>query len=220
MNCKAFTQNFILSFLLINLSKCSVSNKQVVGKYVENTFGDTLVIHKDKSYDYLERLNSGKVGLTQGNWEMNNREIEFQCNHQPLVGYWKKVQRDSSVNNFQIKLLLGSTEEPIYIESAEVFKNGSALQKDSVEKIKNVVKILTNNYDSIVIQTFNFVNLTFTNSLNPNYGYIVKVFPGERLYELDKVPFFVHRNKLKSIKTKQYNNLNFSFKKIRNDSHF
>jgi hypothetical protein len=143
MNCKAFTQNFILFFLLINLSKCSVSNKQVVGKYVENTFGDTLVIHTDKSYDYLERLNSGKVGLTQGNWEMNNREIEFRCDHQPLVGYWKKVQRDSSVNNFQIKLVLGSTEEPIYIESAEVFKNGSALQKDSVEKIKNVVKILT-----------------------------------------------------------------------------
>lgn len=215
MNCKAFNQNFIMLFLLISLTKCSVSNKQVMGKYVEKTFGDTLEIHNDKSYDYLEKLNSGIMGLTQGTWKINDRKMEFQCDHKPLVGYWKKVERDSSVNNFQLKLVLGSTKEPIYIESVEVFKNGSPLQNDPIEKIKNVVKILTDNYDSIVVQTFNFANLTFTSAINPNYGYIVKVFPGERLYELDKVPFSVHRNELKSRKTEDYDDLNFSFKKIR-----
>lgn len=203
-------------FLFTCLTKCTVTNKQVVGKYVEKTFGDTLEIHKDNSYDYLEKLNSGIMGLTQGTWKMNDRNMEFKCDHKPLVGYWKKVQRDSSVNNFQIKFVLGSTKEPIYIESVEVFKNGSVLQKDSVQKIKNVVKILSDNYDSIVVQTFNFANLTFTNSLNPNYGYIVKIFPGERLYELDKVPFSVRRNKLKSGKTEEYDDLNFSFKKLKN----
>ncbi len=206
----------IMVFSLISLSQCNVSSKQVVGSYVDKTFGDTLKINKDKSYDYLEKLNSGSLGLTQGKWEIKNHNIQFHCDHKPLVGYRLKVQKDSSANHFQIKLVSGDTKEPIYVENVEVFKNGSVLKKDSFKKAKNIVKILTDNYDSIVVQTFNFTNLTFAHSLNSNYGYVAEIYPVERLYELDKVPFAVQRNKLKSRKTKQYEDVNFSFKKIKN----
>ncbi len=206
----------ILILLVSGLSKCKVVNKVIVGKYIETAFGDTLQINNDQSYEYLEKLNNGTLGWTQGKWIIKNRKIYFQCDHQPLVGYRLKVRPDTLLQNFQIKLLLGDTDEPINIENVCLFKNNLHVDANNFKQSTNVVTIFTTNFDSIVIHTSNFTPLSLPNILNTNHGNIARIYPVERLYALDKVPFSINKNILKSRKTKAYQNIFLTFKKIDN----
>ncbi len=209
-------QILVLLFLLAGFISCKVSSKQVIGKYIDTSYGDTLQLNADKSYEYLEKLNKGDIGLTQGEWEIKNHKIRFQCDHKPLVGFRLKVIRDSLSNIFQIKLLLGDAGEPIYIEDVKIFKNSFTLSNDNFKNSKNLVKIFAKDFDSIVVRTFNFSVIAFPDTLNANYGYIAKIYPIERLYELDKVPFIINKSTLTSIQTKEYDNIFLSFKKMLN----
>jgi hypothetical protein len=204
-----------LFFLIFALAGCKVLSKQVVGDYIDVKHGDSLQIRSNNSYIYLEKLNSGIVGETQGKWEIKRDRIYFKCDHKPLVGYRLKVNRDSASNNFEIKLLLAATSTPIHIEEVNFFKNGTTLSKNNFEQSKNMVRIFSENFDSIVIQTFNFANIIFRDTLNKNYSYVARVYPVERLYELDKVPFKIKKNTLKITETNKYKDIFPTFKKLR-----
>ncbi|MGN6803092.1 MAG: hypothetical protein ACTHJN_14410 [Ginsengibacter sp.] len=206
---------FILFFPVALLSQCKVPGKMVIGNYIDKKFGDTLKVYSNKTYDYIEKLNSGSLGLTQGKWAIKNKSIQFQCNHNPLVGYWLKIHKDSLSKNFQVTFKFKNTQFPVKIKNVALFKDGSLLNKDNFKKTENVVRIYNDEYDLIVIKTFNFVPITI-NHLNPNHAYIADIFPAERLYELDKIPFIVHRRKLSSFKKYGEFDKPLSFKKIRN----
>jgi hypothetical protein len=210
-------RNNIISFLFLifELAGCTISGKQVAGNFIDVKHGDSLQILNDSSYIYLEKLNSGVVGETQGKWKNKKHRIVFICDHKPLVGYRLKVNRDSTSHNFRIKLLLEATSTPIHIEKVGVFKNGNALSQNNFEQSKNMVRIFSKSFDSIIIQTFNFTNIKFRDTLNKNYGYIARIYPVERLYELDKVPFKIKKKTLKSAKTDEYKDIFLTFKKIR-----
>src|SRR5690242_1184349 len=207
----------ILLFLFFELTGCKIFGKQVAGNYIDVKHGDSLQILSDSSYIYLEKLNSGVVGETQGKWKIKKHRIFFMCDHKPLVGYRLKVNRDSTSHNFQIKLLLGATLTPIHIEKVGAFKNGAALSENNFEQSKNIVRIFSKSFDSIVIQTFNFTSIKFRDTLNKNYGYIARIHPVERLYELDKVPFKIKKKNLKSTKTDEYKDIFLTFKKSENN---
>jgi hypothetical protein len=177
-----------LFFLVALLSGCKVPSKQIVGNYIDTTHGDTLQILADNSYEFFEKLNTGLIGGTHGKWEIKKRRIYFKSEPKPLVGYRLKVNRDSTSNNSEIKLLLADTQEPIHIEEVYFFKNGVTLSKDNFEQSKNLIRIFSKDFDSIVVQTFNFTNIRLQDTLNKNYGYVARIYPVERLYELDKVP--------------------------------
>ncbi len=211
-----FRQIIILILLAAGLARCNVSGKEVTGNYVDKIFGDTLQMHADKSYDYLEQLHSGTSGLTRGKWEIKNRKVYFRCDHMPLVGYRLKVRPDTSSHQFQIKLLLADSEDPIHIEDVKILKNNLRVDENSFSKINNVVKVFTKGFDSIIVKTFNFTSVTFSGTLNTSHGYVARIYPVERLYELDKVPFGFHKGTLASMQTKDYDNIFLSFKKIKN----
>ena len=208
-------RNKILSLLLLcfALASCKVLSKQVAGKYIDVKYGDTLQILTDNSYLYLEKLNTGIIGETQGKWKIKKRKIFFKCDHKPLVGYRLKVNRDSAMNNYGIKLLLASTFKPIHIERAFFFKNGAILN-NNLEQSNNRLRIFSNDFDSIVVQTFNFMNIKLRDTLNKNYAYVARIYPIERLYELDKVPFKIKRKTLKSTQTNEYKDIFLTLKKM------
>jgi hypothetical protein len=200
------------SISLFLFSSCTVSKKQVVGTYLNSHYGDTLHLYEDGNYEYAEQLISGKVGWTEGKWSMKKKSIIFQCDHRPLVGYRLKVRPDTLARDFQIRLTMGDTEEPIYIEDVAVYHGPVAIENSNTHA-DNVVKILRNDFDSIVVRTFNFRAIKFARDLKPVHAYVAEIYPIERLYELDKVPFVFHKKSLISKKTAAYPNINISFKK-------
>jgi hypothetical protein len=121
---------------------------------------------------------------------------------------------DSTAKNFQIALVLATTGAPVYIEEVKLFKAKLLLGVEDFEIKKNVVRVFSKDFDSIAISPFNFRVLGFGNTLNTRMGYKVRMYPAERLYVLDKIPFHVAENKLVSTKTKQYGKLDISFEKI------
>jgi len=201
-----------LSIFLFLLASCTVSKKQVAGTYLNSHYGDTLHLYVDGNYEYAEQLISGKVGWTEGRWSIKKKTISFQCDHRPLVGYRMKVRPDTLAGDFQIRLTMGDTEEPIYIEDVAVYHGPVAIDNSNTHA-DNVVKILRNDFDSIVVRTFNFRAIKFSGNLKPVHGYVAEIYPIERLYELDKVPFLFRKKSLKSKKTRAYPNINISFKK-------
>ena len=206
-----------LFFWVALLSGCKVLSKQIVGHYIDTAHGDTLQIRTDHSYQFLEKLNTGITGATHGKWEVKKSKIYFKSKPKPLVGYRLKVIRDSTSNNFSIKLLLADSYEPIHIEKVSFFKDGTTLDEDNFQQSKNVVRIFSKDFDSMVVQTFNFTNIRFQDTLNKNYGYVARIYPVERLYELDKVPFKIKRKILKSTQTSEYKHIFLTLKKYRAD---
>jgi hypothetical protein len=88
------------------------------------------------------------------------------------------------------------------------------LDKDNFQQSKNVVRIFSKDFDSMAVQTFNFTNIRFQDTLNNNYGYVARLYPVERLYELDKVPFKRKRKTLKSTQTVEYKHIFLTLKNI------
>jgi len=207
---------FILFTGMLFLANCTVSKKRVTGTYLDPHYSDTLQLYEDGSYEYAEHLNSGHVGWTEGKWNINKRMITFQCDHRPLVGYRLKVRNDTIARDFQIRLTMGDTEEPIYIENVAVYQ-GQEILDNSFTHSGNVVKILRKDFDSIVVRTFNFRALKFSRELQPEHSYVAEIYPVERLYELDKVPFMFRKKKLRSTKTSAYPDIDISFKRTGNE---
>ena len=195
------------------LTSCKVQSRHLIGKYVDTNHGDTLLIHPNKSYEYFELLNSGNLGWTHGQWKIKNNNINFISDNKPLVDYKLKVRGDTSKNDFQIKLLLADTEKPVNIEDVKIIKNNEVLGRESYSKFKNEVKVLVPHYDSIMVYTAHFKAIPFPNTLNKSHGYTAKIYPEERLYELDKVPFKLHKATLLSAPAKLENNALYTFKK-------
>lgn len=110
--------------------------------------------------------------------------------------------------------LLADKEDPIYIEAVSLFKNNAILYDVNFSKSKNVVQIFTHDFDSMIVQTYNFIALHIPNTLNQKHGYITRIYPVERLYELDKVPFRIRRKTLTYTSTKEYENIRLNFKKL------
>ncbi len=212
---KFFLCLFLL-FLIYCFTNCKIADTQVIGTYIEPHFGDTLIINTDKSYEYIEKLNSGSLGWTKGNWEINGPKIRFTCDHNPLVAYQIKVRPDTSINNFQIKLLLNDSETPININQVNIFNSNTVLSSTNYKISGNIVRIFVIDFDSIVLKNINLNDITFPDTLNKNQAYIVRIYPVERLYELDKVPFRIYKNELSSIKSKKNNEVSHYFKRIIN----
>ncbi|HLY70082.1 MAG TPA: hypothetical protein VKR53_10175 [Puia sp.] len=204
----------LVFYFLIVLTSCKITHTALAGKYVNEPFGDTLEVFPNKRYEYVEVLNNGNSGWTKGKWEIRKNKVHFICDTKPLVGFKERVIADSTIKRFQIDLLLGETKKPIYIEDVKIYKKDSILGDESFRKSGNVIDILRTDYDSIVVITFNFVHLLFSNKLNHQYRNIIKIFPAERLYELDKVPYKMSKNALKSTKTERYEDVYLSFKKL------
>lgn len=202
---------FIFCYSLM-LTGCSLSTKKLSGTYINPHYGDTLHLYTNGTFEYAEQLLSGRVGWTEGKWIINHKSIRFECDHRPLVGYRLKLRPDSLAHDFQIRLTMGDTDEPIYIENVSVY-HGAATTQNTFTNSDNVVKILTRDFDSIVIRTFNFRALKFSREVLPTNGYVAEIYPVERLYELDKVPFRYRKKKLNSTKTKQYPDIKISFVK-------
>jgi len=189
-------------------------SKQVVGVYLDKAFGDTLKINADRSYEYLEKLNSGLLGWTNGKWRIRNRQVQFKCDHKAQVAYRLKLRQDSAINTFQIALLLNDSQTPVNIEEVSIFRNNAIINGENFKRSTNIVRILARNYDSIVVKTLNFFDIIFLNTLNTDHGYIARIYPVERLYELDKVPFKINDSALVSTKTKEQNDIFHLFNKI------
>jgi hypothetical protein len=106
--------------LVILLAKCT-STVKLEGTYLNAKKGDTLWLYPNHTYEYLEQLYKSKLGWTEGQWIKQNRKINFQCNHRVLVGYQLKVRPDTLVKNFEIKLLMGYGNEPVYVEKVIMY---------------------------------------------------------------------------------------------------
>ncbi|MBN9349455.1 MAG: hypothetical protein J0H55_02120 [Chitinophagaceae bacterium] len=202
---------FIL-FIIIAFSFQRCATGKIAGKYVDKEHGDTLYLKPDSTYQYLEKLNSGVIGLTEGKWSVRNREVSFKCDHKPLVGYRLRIRKETNSSDFRIRLVEDSVQKPVFIENVELFNGGHLLGGNPYLKSGNTIDILTRKVDSIVIQTFNYQNLSLT-SLEPGTAYLLTVFPDERLYELDKVPFKFIRKFLKSTQSPEYDDIRLKLKR-------
>ncbi|MDE3124044.1 MAG: hypothetical protein KGK14_00900 [Bacteroidota bacterium] len=200
--------------LVITFSQCTVANRQVVGTYIDKKGVDTLQINKDHSYMYSEKLVKGNLGYTTGTWAQKNKQLHFTCNRQVLVGYQLRLQSDTSVKQFKIRLLLNDTDEPIDITSVKLIQNNLQLSDSNFITKKNILTLNNTHFDSMIIHTDNFVPLVLPGSLNSQHGYIARIFPIEILYKIDKVPFSIRKRGLFSKKTKEFPRHVLTFKRI------
>jgi hypothetical protein len=174
---------------------------------------DTLYMQNQRRYEYVEKLNSGVYGWTEGEWFINRNKVRFKCDKEPLVAYRRKILPDTTVHHFQLKLLLGDTKAPVSIELVSLFKN--KLVVAGAEKQKNVVMINSTDFDSIVIYTTLFRPIRLGRQNTGNVGYILRIYPQERLYELDKLAFRFTGKTLKCFRTKEYSNHSTVFNKLK-----
>ena len=195
------------------MAKCT-STVKLEGTYLNAKMGDTLRLYPNHTFEYLEQLYKSRLGWTEGKWTKQNRKINFQSNHRVLVGYQLKVRPDTSVKNFEIKLLMGYGNEPVYIEKVIMYKNKAELNASLYKVLNNKIALYTTNFDSVVIYPQALVPLTLPNTLNPTHGYIAKIYPAERLYDLDKASFVIRNSKLKSKPSKKYPDFNVTFEKM------
>lgn len=205
---------FVLVVLSFGLTKCSISIPQLSGVYLNPKFSDTLHLRPDHTYEYVEKLNNGARGWTDGKWFLQNHKVLFQCDHKPLVGYRRTIQPDNTVHIFQLKFLLSDTDAPIYVEEVKLFKAKQPLSDKTFSKENNIVKIFSKDFDSIAISTIYFRTITITSGLSTDQGNTVRIYPAERLYALDKVSFRFKENKLTSTRTKRSNITSISFEKL------
>lgn len=202
-----------ICFSFCMLISCRVTQDRVSGKYVDKIYNDSLKLNKDGSYVYIETLKSGALGRTDGLWKLEKNRVKFTKDKSAFVGYRLEVNRAEIAEEGLLKLLLGNTEKPLAIKQVKISTNGQIVTGDEITQT-NTVKI-PDQFDFMVINTHHFANILIKDTLQANYQYIVKVFPVERLYELDKIPFVVRGKKLKGTQETQYDDRMIKFKKTR-----
>ena len=205
---------FFISISICMLYSCRVTQERVSGKYVDKTYNDSLILNKDGSYVYLEILKSGALGRTDGHWKLDKNRVEFTNNKIAYIGYRLEVEREQLGNKGSLQFLLGNTGKPLTIKKVKISNKEQIINDEKSILLENKVEI-PDQYDFMVINTDNFANILIKDTLQANYLYTVKVFPVERLYELDKIPFVVRGKKLKGTKETQYDDRIIKFKKTR-----
>lgn len=140
--------------------------------------------------------------------------MQFISNKTAFIGYRLEINREAIGEHGTLKFLLGNTEKPLTIQQVKISTNDLIDNGENNIQTKNTITI-PNQYDFMVINTDNFANIIIKDTLQSNYQYKVKVFPVERLYELDKIPFMVRGKKLKGTQTTQYDDRVIKFKKTR-----
>lgn len=193
---------------------CRITQERVSGKYVDKTYNDSLKLNKDGSYVHIETLKSGALGQTGGHWKLEKKQVEFTNNKTAYIGYRLEVNRAGIAEEGDLKFLLANSEKPLAIKEIKISTNGQIISSENSIQTNKLVKI-PDQYDFMVINTHNFPNILIKDTLQSNYQYEVRVFPIERLYELDKIPFKIRGRKLKGTQRTQYDDGLIKFKKIR-----
>lgn len=209
-------KNSLFTFILLIFISSCISKKQVCGTYIERKRGDSLTLFANGTYFYNEKLFSGQWGWTKGTWKIHRQKINFTCDHKPLVGYAIRAKKDTLIHQLIFSLFLGFNDNPVYIEKASIYKNNQILNQSSYKIYKNKLQIFETDYDSVLITTFNFLDMVIPKLKATNVGYRVNIDAAERLYELDKTSFVKRKKTLISKKKDEYENIELSFKKLSN----
>lgn len=208
-------KTYFFTICICMLVSCRTTQERVSGKYVDITYSDSLKLNKDGTYVYLEILKSGALGRTDGHWELKKNRVEFTNNKTAFIGYRLEVNRERSGEEGSLQFLLGNTGKPLTIKQVRISYKDQIINEVKSVQSENTVKI-PDQYDFMVINTHHFANILIKDTLQANYNYNVKVFPLERLYELDKIPFVVRGKRLKGTQETQYDDRIIKFKKTRN----
>lgn len=145
---------------------------------------------------------------------IREESVTFTDNKTAFIGYRLEINRDEIVEEGSLKFLLGNSEKPLTIRQVKISNNGETINGQNIIQTKNIAK-LTDSYDFIVINTDHFANILIKDTLQSGYQYKIRMFPVERLYELDKLLFKISRKKIKSTQITQYDNRKIKFKKFR-----
>ena len=65
---KTFLSIVIFTSLLIG---CKVTDKKIIGSYIDPQKGDTLRLFPNKTFEYQEKLSYGEFGWNTGIWTFN-----------------------------------------------------------------------------------------------------------------------------------------------------
>ena len=156
----------------------------------------------------------GAYGRTDGHWNVEKKRVKFTNDKAAYIGYRLEVNREKIDNKGSLTFLLGNTEKPLTIKQVKISINDEIVNGENSIQSENKIKVPAV-YDFMVINTNNFPNILIKDTLQVNYGYKVRLFPVERLYELDKIPFLVRGKKLKGTRETQYDGRLIKFKKTR-----
>lgn len=190
---------------------CKVTDRKIVGSYIDRQKGDTLRLFANKTFEYQEKLSYGEFGWNTGNWTLNDEGISFiNVKPEPVVGYrLKKAIVDSISEPLKITLVLNASKKLIAIKNASVSFHNSVLDTSYYKYDLNNLTINSNAFDSISLATFYFPPFSFRqDEFEKNRQYEITIFQAERLFELDK---YVFKYKKKSLLNQAEK---FKFKKI------
>jgi hypothetical protein len=200
---KSIKHTLLVILAAIGLINCKLQSISVAGTYADKYYKDTLEIHGDSSYLFTEKLNSGYVGWTTGTWVIKKKKIYFKSSSKIMVGYSLQLSKDSSNNNFQITLLLGDSKKPVHMEAAYITKNMVPVSSKYYSITDNKLKINTSVFDSIIISAKKIAPIIFSKQIKYPFAYIARIYPAERLYELNSNPFKIKKNELLDLSKKE-----------------
>ena len=209
-----FKKTLIVGISIFMLVSCRITQEQAAGKYVDKTYNDSLKLNKDGSYVYIETLKSGALGRTDGQWILDHKQVIFTKDKPAFIGHRIEVDRAQKAKEGSLKFLLGNTDKSLNIQKINVSMDDKIRSGADLILTNNTAK-LPDTFDFIVINTDHFANILIKDTLQSNYQYTVRIFPIERLYELDHIPFVVSGKKLKSRQKTMYDNRVIKFKKTR-----
>jgi len=116
----------LLSSILVG---CSVSEGNLVGKYVYKKRGDTLIVLANHTFEYTVRMNNGEDGWNNGSWAVNGQALSFfDTKPKPIVGCkLKKIVIGKTDDAIQLIFKLTIPHKKINIDSVLVFDNGNRI---------------------------------------------------------------------------------------------
>jgi len=209
---------FLILFLLqsIFLVDCKSLQQQVPGTYIEYTRHDTLELSADKTYTYDETLMNGVTGLTKGNWTITKKNIVFTIHPRPLMGFGLKILKENASDHPVFWLFLGNSGEPIEITDAVKYKDGLTSPLNDIIISGNRLELLSTRFDSIAINTPDYVPIILNNNLFAKQAWDLQIYPLERYYLLDKYIFRYKKGELRNINTSGSTHVQVVFKKSGN----
>jgi hypothetical protein len=171
---------------------CTVSEKNIVGKYADTKRIDTLTMLADHTFEYKLKQNNGEFGWNNGSWAVSGRFLSFyDTKPVPIVGCkLKKKITGNTDDALRLIFKLTTPHKRIEISSVQIFNEGNLIDALNYKIQSNQVIITTAAFDSIAVTIPYFPILTFAKSrLELQKIYEILITPNDRLYELDKVNF-------------------------------